>query len=61
MDHSEEEEQVKFEVRVEGKFADALARQINEGIRISNKPPSTLLNSKAEFHGPSVKRKVYDS
>ena len=32
---------------------------INEGIRIKNKDEKSLLNSKAEYYGPSVKRKSF--
>ena len=60
-EHSTEEEDVKFQMQIIGKYKDALNRQIRESIEIRNKKPSELLNSKAEFHGPCVKRKVYDS
>ena len=36
-------------------------RQIRESLEIRNKNPSVLLNSKSEFYGPCVKRKIYDS
>ena len=60
-DHKEEEEQVTFEMKIVGRFKDPMNRQIDEAIRINNREPKTLLNSKSEFHGPSVKRKVLEN
>ena len=59
-EHKEEEDLVEFEMVKTGSFKTAVSRQINEGIRIKNRDNKTLLNSKAEFHGPSVGRKVID-
>ena len=42
------------------RFKTAMSRQINEGIRIQGKSNETLINSKAEFYGPVVHRKVLD-
>ena len=39
-----------------GVFKTPLERQINEGNRIKNKQNNLLLNSKQEFHKPSVDR-----
>ena len=60
-EHPEEKEEVDFEMRIVAKFSDSLSRQIHESLRIRNTAPSSLLNSKAEFYGPCVKRKTYDS
>ena len=58
--HKEEQSDVKFEMNVVGKFVSCLSRQIEESIRIRSKPPSLLLNSKSEYHGPCIKRKVLE-
>ena len=42
-------------------FNVTITRLINEGIRIKNRKPDTLLDSKSEHHRPSVKRKVYEN
>ena len=60
-EHSHEEEMVDFSMKIVGKFTGAMNRIIEESVRIRNKPAHLLLNSKAEFHGPVVKRKVYES
>ena len=57
-DHANEKEKVEFKMKIVGRFKTAINRQINEGLRIQRKNPKALLNSKAEFHGPAVKRKV---
>ena len=59
-EHKEEEDEVEFEMKVVGRFKSAITRQIDESVRIQNKKPCTLLNSKSEFHGPAVKRKVLE-
>ena len=59
-EHSDETEKVDFQMKIVGKFKNPLSRIINEAIRIKNKDPELLLNSKAEFHGPSLKRKVFE-
>ena len=56
-DHEEEEDIVDFEMTLTNCFKNPISRIINEGIRIKNKDPKTLLNSKSEFYGPSVKRR----
>ena len=58
-DHEEEKEKVKFEMKMTGCFSKPLQRITEEGIRIKNRKPEELLNSKNEFYGPSVKRKTY--
>ena len=60
-EHRGEEEDVSFQMRIIGKYKDSLNRQIRESVEIRNRNPNTLLNSKSEFYGPCVKRKVYDS
>ena len=58
--HKGEEQEVSFKMKVVGRFNSALARQIEESLRLRNKDQSTLLNSKSEFYGPVIKRKVYE-
>ena len=58
--HANEQSEVKFEMKVVGKFTNCLSRQVNESIRIRSKPASSLLNSKSEFYGPCLKRKVFE-
>ena len=53
--------EVKFDMNIVGKFVTPLSRQIHESLRIRNKHPSALLNSKSEFYGPCIKRKVYEN
>ena len=60
-DHSDEKDEVKFQMRVVGRFKSALSRQIDEGVRIQGKNTKYLLNSKAEFYGPAIKRKVLEN
>ena len=45
--HANEQSDVKFEMKVVGKFTNCLSRQIKESIRIRSKPASLLLNSKS--------------
>ena len=47
----------KFEMKVLGSFKDpmSMSRQITEAVMIKNHQ-GTLLNSKAEFHQPSIVR-----
>ena len=58
--HDREQSDVEFEMKVVGKFNNCLSRQIEESIRIRNKPTDLLLNSKSEYHGPCIKRKVFE-
>ena len=60
-DHEKEAKKVEFEMKLVKTFKDPLSRIINEGIRIKNKERSSLLNSKSEHYGPSVKRKVIEN
>ena len=59
-EHEEEEDKVDFKMKIVGNFNNPLSRIIDESIRIRNKNPKLLLNSKAEFHGPCIKRKVFE-
>ena len=59
-EHTEDDEEIEFGMRVVGRFKTAISRQIDESVRIQSKEPNTLLNSKSEFHGPAVKRKVLE-
>ena len=58
-EHSEVEKDVEFEMQVTGRFRDCLNRQISEALAIRNQPQDSLLNSKAEFYAPCVKKKTY--
>ena len=53
-EHTDEKDKVNFEMHLTGIFKTPLERQINEGNRIKNKPNNILLNSKQEYHKPSV-------
>ena len=55
--HAHEENIVKFQMIKTGSFRKPLSRQIDEGLRIKNADKKNLMNSKAEFHGPSIVRK----
>ena len=59
-DHQEEKQQVQFQMKVVGRFKTAISRQIDEGVRIQNKNSKFLLNSKTEFYGPAIKRKILE-
>ena len=53
-----ENEQVDFSMKVLGSFQSAMARQVNEGVRIQRSRADYLLNSKSEFHQHPVVRVV---
>ena len=59
-EHEEEEDTVNFSMKITGHFSKCITRQLDEGIRIRDKNPKYLLNSKSEFYAPSIKRKVFD-
>ena len=59
-EHRNEQSDVTFEMKIVGKFTSSLPRQIDESWRIRKKDPSLLLNSKSEFYGPCIKRKVLE-
>ena len=54
-------EVVKFKMEITSKFKDALTRQSNEAVRISNRQDFQLLNSKSEFNHPPLARVVVQS
>ena len=58
-DHKEEEK-IKFEIEVTGKFKDALTRQANEAVRINSRKGTEILNSKCEFNHPPLVRVVVE-
>ena len=41
---------------IKNSFKDALTRQCNEAVRINQRKPETLLNSKSEMNHPPVAR-----
>ena len=41
---------------IKNSFKDALTRQCNEAVRINQRQPKTLLNSKSEMNHPPVAR-----
>ena len=59
-EHKGESDDVKFQMKTTGRFKSAIITQIEEGVRIQNKKPEFLLNSKSEFYGPAVKRKIIE-
>ena len=50
----------KFSMKMTGKFKKLLNRQINEAMRILEADPNSLLNSKKEYCGPAIKRRVIE-
>ena len=60
-DHKNEENEVEFEMKMTKSFNRPISRIINEGIRIKNRDEETLLNSKNEHFGPSIKRKMFEN
>ena len=59
-EHPDEENRVEFDMILTGTFRKPTERLIDEGIRIKNHDEDTLLNSKSEYHGPSVKRRIIE-
>ena len=53
-----ESEKVEFSMKVLGSFQSAMARQVNEGVRIKRSEADCLMNSKSEFHQHPVVRVV---
>ena len=49
-----------YEFRVDGKFKDAMSRQINEMVRMTNFQ-GTLLNSKSEWNAPPIVRIIAEN
>ena len=58
-DHPNED--VEFEMNVLKAFKDPLTRLANEGVRIKERKPEELLNSKSEFHQPAIVRLQVDT
>ena len=56
-EHEEEKEEVDFEKKLIGVYQQSLQRIINEVVRIKGRKAEELLNSKQEYHDPSVKRR----
>ena len=56
-EHNDEKDLADFEMVMTNPFKTPLSRIINEGIRIKNREKNSLLNSKAEHYGSSVKRR----
>ena len=59
-EHPEKKNLMTFDMKITGKFSKPLSRQIFEGIAIKNKSNEENLNSKSEFHGPSVMRRTFE-
>ena len=59
-DHKNEEESVQFSMKIRGRFKNPMNRQIDEACRIQRKDPKDLLNSKKEYFGPVMSRKVVE-
>ena len=53
-----ESQHVNFSMKVLGSFQSAMARQVNEGVRIKRSKADCLMNSKSEFHQHPVVRVV---
>ena len=58
--HKDEENQVRFKMKITGRFKKPMIRQLDKAIRIQNKDPKTLLNSKKEYYGPAIQRKILE-
>eukprot|EP00092_Neocalanus_flemingeri_P053727 GFUD01063220.1.p1 GENE.GFUD01063220.1~~GFUD01063220.1.p1 ORF type:complete len:280 (-),score=59.98 GFUD01063220.1:2317-3156(-) len=58
LEHQNETVNYKFEVT--GKFRDALTREANESVRISDRKTTQLLNCKSEFNHPPTARVVVE-
>ena len=50
----------KFKMEITKTFKDALSRQANEAVRISERPGHELLNTKSEFNHPPLGRVVVE-
>ena len=59
-EHKNEEDKVEFEMKVVGRFKTAMNRQIDESVRIQRKNKTNLLNSKSEYYGPVIRRRVLE-
>ena len=59
--HEKEIKNVEFGMKIVKTFTKPISRIINEGIRIKNRDINTLLNTKHEYFGPSVKKRVIEN
>ena len=59
-EHNDDKENVKFNMKKMGSYSKPLRRQISESISIKNTKTEENLNSKAEFHGPAVRRRYVE-
>ena len=59
-DHQNEETETSFRMKITGRFKKPMIRQLDEAIRIQRKDPKALLNSKKEYYGPAIQRKVLE-
>ena len=48
-------------MKIKGIFKNAMTRQIDEALRIQKKDPKFLLNSKKEYYGPVIQRKILEN
>ena len=55
---TEAPDEIDFKVKVTGSFKTPLRRILNEGVRISKREDEELMNSKKEFFGPAITRKM---
>ena len=56
--YEDDGEEPDFHFKVEGTFTHPLKRNINKGVKITNKKDDELMNTKKEFFGPSVRRRT---
>ena len=60
-DHKNEEKSVQFSMKIKGRFKTPMNRQIDEACRIQRQDPKDLLNSKKEYFGPVISRKIAET
>ena len=60
-EHKADQDVTEFSMKISGIFKDPMTRQLDEACRIQRKNPKYLLNSKKEFYGPVIPRKVLES
>ena len=60
-ENHENDQEVEFSMKIKGIFKNAMTRQIDEALRIQRKDPKLLLNSKKEYYGPVIQRKILES
>ena len=47
-------------MKITGRFKKPMIRQLDEAIRIQRKDPKSLMNSKKEYYGPAIQRKILE-